>query len=71
MEMTLSDLLPYIDEYQFIKIECRGNILYKGQRRYFVTSDIHSKIRIMNILYVRDDNEVVPSITICVRDYFG
>lgn len=69
--MSLKDLLPLIDEYQFIKIKCHGDTIYQGRRRYFIVSDIHSSIKILNILYIPDNNEETPSITICIDNYFG
>lgn len=68
---SLVDILPLIDEYQFIKIKCHGDILYRGQRRFFIVSDIHINIKVLNILYIPDEYEEVPSITICIDKYFG
>ena len=71
----LKDLLETIDEYQFIKIQYRGDILYKGQRRYFIPDDIHNNICITNILCVPEDDismdDGIPYITICVDRGFN
>ena len=69
--MLLNELLPYIDKYQFIIIKHHGDILYRGRREYFITGDVHNNIKVVNILVVPDENEVVPSITICINNYFG
>ena len=72
--MKLNELLPIIDQYQYIKIQYRGDILYQGQRRYFIASDIHSNIYVVNILVIESDDiqniDTFPHITICIdRDF--
>lgn len=68
--MSLKDLLPIIDEYQYIIIQYRGDVLYRGQRKYFITSDIHSNIYVVNMLvFEQEDIEKIdtfPHIKICI-----
>ena len=71
MKMSLMNVLLLIDQYQSIKIKHRGDILYQGRREFFITSDIHASINVVNILHVPDENEESPSITICIDSYFG
>ena len=69
--MSLYDVLMITDLYQYIKIQYRGDVLYQGQRRYFVASaDCHNNICVTNILIIEEaDIEKmadIPHITICI-----
>jgi hypothetical protein len=69
--MTLYDVLLVIDQYQYIKIQYRGDILYQGQRRYFIASaESHNNICVTNILiFDSTDIEIMNDksyITICI-----
>jgi hypothetical protein len=70
--MSLYDILLVIDQYQYIKIQYRSDILYQGQRRYFIASaESHNNICVTNIL-VKEETDIEKMtcdnyyITICI-----